>query len=635
MAKPTQNVITIEGWSAGIGASPHTGFQEMYNCDVFNVDGVVKPNFQMFSQADVPVVGTFSYPGSGNVITLSKSIERTFNSGGTGSADGMAITFSGTLPTGLTAGVVYFVIDTGSLTASVAATLDNALVGTAISLSGSSTSGSGFATLAPHLMTQFALSRESDGSHLLYGLDGTGRLWVQDASLLWYLIAGNTSAGGSSAAGNGLVFWNNYLLVFDNATISTWGPFTSVRASRGWQNSWVTLLCANTDTKTHCPFVQAARATGGTLYWGDYADTTVSSTYPVGQPFIGSLTATAGSTFDPTSSGTYTANIAALVVPLVAIQVTCLENFADQLVIGTASNRIYLWDLTSQNPTTPMFMPENNVAAMVNINSILYVSCGYKGNIYKTYGTYVQKIVDFSDYLSGYPQYTVTCSTNGMCAIQGRLFVAFTGDVSSAATPPDDQVSGIYSVNLEAGSPAQDFQPQPDAYCMEYVSSGGYGVQTGAMYAWQVPATHTGVQWPVLGWYNPNASGTPSYGVDSYATKGFIGPSRATGYLAMLASEVYVVGDSNNPRTFEKCLVTFAKPLSAGQGIQLAFRKEDVQPESLSYATVDYATYGPITYLDVPVNVENATLVQAFVQITSPGGQLLYDAPELRQLKIY
>lgn len=628
MANSSKKEIVVEGWSGGIGSSPHTGFQEMYNCDVFNVDGIVKPNFQMFSQADVPIGGTFGYTTGGNTLVLSTSINRTFNSGATtNSATGVAISFSGTVPTGLTAGVIYYAITVSTLVIEVATTIDNALASVAISLSGASIPSGGFATIAPHLMTQFA-----QGSDALYGIDSSGYVWEQDGSGLWYLVVGNTSAGGSSAAGNGIVFWQNYLLVFDDSTISTWGPFTSARASRSWTNSWQALVQSNSDPKTHSPFIQSSRPNGGTLYWGDYNDGSNSS-YPVGQAFIGSLTVTPGDVFAPGTSGTFNFNQLAFVVPFVSGAVTCLENFSDQLAIGTASSRIYLWDLTSQNPTAPLFMPETTVQAMVNVNSILYISAGWKGNIYKTYGTYVQKVVDFSDYLSGYPQYSV--AVTAMVAIQSRLYFALYGDYSAASVPPDDQISGLYSINLDAGSPAQDFQPQPDAYCMDYVSSGGYGVKTGGLAAVATTGSYPGIQWPVWGWYNPNASGTPSYGIDTVGTAGFIGPARATGYVAMLASEVYVVGDSNDPRTFEKCLVTFAKPLAVGQGIQLAFRREDVEPETLTFTTVDFATYGAILYCDIPVNVENAALIQVYMKMTAAGGQLSYDAPEVRQIKIY
>ena len=47
-------------WTLGISGSPHTGFEALFNTDIFNVDGVLRPNFKLFQQSDTSVSTTFT-----------------------------------------------------------------------------------------------------------------------------------------------------------------------------------------------------------------------------------------------------------------------------------------------------------------------------------------------------------------------------------------------------------------------------------------------------------------------------------------------------------------------------------------------------------------------------------------------
>lgn len=610
--------IVSENWSEGIGSSPYKGTQEMYNCDVFNVDGVIQPNFQLLNGADTPVITTFTASTVTNALTLTTSIERT---PGLVTSVGRAFTVAstGSLPTGLAGNTVYYAIDTGLNTIQVATTIDNALSSTFITLTSNGTGTMTLTTIDPKLENFFSLNPID---HITtYGIDTNGRVWERDApSAPWYLVVGNSTFG-TNTNGNGLAIWKNYVVAFNSATIDLYGPLTSSRNSRSWTNGWQTLLQGSGTGRFHFTWI----STNSILYWGDYSSggslptgTTINSGY------IGSLMEVPGQTFNPATAGTYSYNPNALRLPSYFF-VTALSQQGENLMCGTEDNKVYPWDTVSPSFADPILLPEVNVRALLNINNVLYIACGNKGNIYLTYGSYAQKVMDFSDYLSGFPQYTIT--NVGLVLCQGRIFMSVVGDINSAGIAPDDQISGIYSINVvgQAGNSLDSTQNL--GYTMEYSTSGGYGVNIGGM------VTDATATWVTVGWFNNVMS---TYGIDSYSSgsQGITGPVRASGYIAQVIGELNVVGSALEPETSSKFEINLAQPLATGQGVQISFRGNITDtfstPIIMDYTNPDWL--GSVKLFG-DVNIEKFTFLQYNMQMTSPSGQnQLYDTVKVKNV---
>ena len=624
--------ITIENWSSGIGASPHVGFQEIYNCDVFNVDGTIKPNFQLLNQIDTPVTGITFTGGSStsSQLTLSASIAR--NIPGSVSGGGRAIVFgsSGTLPAPLVSGTVYYAIDiSGGTTIQVASTLDNALLGTAITLTSNASGPASMATIDPWLMTNFAYSPANNST---YAVDSRGFVW--QASLggdligitgVWFLITGTGWSGlaPTNASGNGIAVWKNYLFVFRNQYIDVYGDLSTARSTRAWSTNWKQLYQAAGDQAEHPTWV----ASNYYLYWGDYNSGSVLAGSVVNNtPYVGYIYETPGSIFAPGTPASYSFVPSGLRLPQYD-RLTSITELNTLLAIGGSEDKLYFWDEIS--PTYDfIFIPEIGVHSLLNINNILYIACGNKGNIYLTYGTYAQKILDFSDYLSGFPQYFVT--TVDMVKCQGRIFFALTGDILSAGTSPDDQISGIYSLNLVSTAGSSLDSTQGAGYTMEYVTNGGYGATLGGL------ITDSTGTWITVGWYN-SVAGT--YGVDSYYNSVYVpgikAPQRATGYIAQVVSPMYVIGSALEPETAEIFEINLAEPLATGQGAQISFRANSSDtwstPMTLDYSSPDWL--GSIKLFG-KINIQKMTFLQANLQLTSAGASSgpVYDTIKVRNV---
>ena len=635
--------ITIDSWQNGIGSSPHTGFEEIFNADIFNVDGILRPNFKLFQGSDSPVVTTFTANSATDIITLvSGSIERSIG-GSNKSANGRVVQVSnsgGALPSGLSASTNYFVINDSSGTSfKLSATLG----GSAIDITSNGSGTNTITTIDPAQINYFAYNKDTN---LVYAQDVNGLIW-QYTSGFWELLTGNTL---TNAQGNGLIVWNNYLLAFREGLIDAYGPLNS--ASPVWTNGFATLLSnISSPFIDHVPFI----STDTNLYWADLVPDTVSSVNFT-QAYLGQLLQVTGQTFAPGNGATFTLNTQKLGGPgqfEPGEIITCLEQLGSNLQIGTNKNHIYPWDRSSPTYDIPLWTAESYVHSMKNINNVLYFSCGNKGNIYKTYGTYAVNIVDFSDYLSGFPQYTIF--ETQLTAYQSRLLFAISqanpNSVGSAITAAD-QVSGVYSLNLGAGDTTAIGANTAVGYSMDFQTSGGLGVSIPDILVASDWANTSGIDSNIefnifVSWKTVGAS---TSGIDAIQNGPVsVGPFRATGNLCQVASQIYQIGTANEPMTPEKFLINLAKPLASGESITIQFRSNDTVGGTWSTGTTFIGTSTASTPtistvsgqalaggvgLQDNVNLENCIWFQALITLNAASATA-YACPELRNVEIY
>jgi len=422
--------------------------------------------------------------------------------------------------------------------------------------------------------------------------DSSGKIWWRSSVAgFWVLITGNTS----SSQGQGLVVWKNYLFAFGDTKIDVYNI-----ASPTWSNDWQPEggsagLSSLTD---HVPFVSS----DGIMYF--YSKSSTGSYHSVGS-------LKEDTTFAPGTASSYTYNVEALDIN---DAITAFEDLGDNLMIGTTGSLIYPWDRTSPSFSLPIKLLESYVQCMRTLNNILYFSSGVNGNIYYTYGTTVEKILDMPDELVQTLQYPAIVK-NIFFSDKEMIFILDSGGQTAAL------VSGMYSLNLETL-----------AFHIKYKFSEGYTV-TIQRHASDVSFSATTAPVFFVGYINNSVAYIDS--TNAFNTT----VNTCGGYIAYATTPLYEAGDLINPRTFQKMQIILAKPLTSGQGIKVSSRK-NLTDSFTETATFDFATIGSSTAWDANVNMQKSQFIQFKIELTSTStkgsiGGSSYGTPTLKSLIVY
>lgn len=584
---PLKKPIVISNWQRGIStAAPFEGISDMRNIDNSSNPLAIKLAFRLQQLSPTAAAGTFTADASSDVIT--SSADFTWN-GHNATSRAVTFTTTVTLPAPLVAGTIYYLIGVTSTTYKVATTLDNAQAGTAIDITNT---GTGVHTITSvNMRTPKAYAYDARAGNV-YLLDSLGQVWEGTVTSDFYLITGNTL---TSASGNAIAVWKNYLFVFRNQSIDVWGSLLSARSARTWSNAWKSCNQGTGDSSTHTTQVMS----NDILYFADRNNTT-------GTPYVGSLAEVAGSTFDPASSSTYTFNNQALDLPKYKY-ITDLQEYGS-LRISTIAVEIYSWDTFGDSFDDPIISPEVGVTQMSVVNNLLYFAVNKTGNIYVTQGTSnIQPILDLPVYLTNTDITNVT--VNYM--IPYNMGLLFTVTADDTTTSPINSV-WYYDLFLKSLSVKNEY------------STGSYSTTTpGALF------TIGGTPY-LAGW----GISTTSFGVDTnnYSNT----QQRVTGYLGYVESALFQIGTSLYPTNLSRIAFNLAKPLAVGQGVKL----EQRQTLSDSYTTIgtyDYTTYGAIQTIDDFPNVQDAQSVQIRASLTVASGAVgvsANDSPELMNITL-
>jgi hypothetical protein len=565
---PNTGIIRIDEWDTGLGASSAQGFADMRSLDPFRKPGYLELSLEMLNEADTPFSYTVTNVDTAtDILTVSGSILR--NTTGDGSARAVTFTSSATLPAPLVAGTVYFI--TGATPSATTFKLSSTL---ALALANNSdinltTTGSGTITCTSLNMGTPKYITYSPYFLGRYLQDANGRVWYSQGNI-WLLLAGNTL---TNASGNGIVVWKNFLLTFRDTAIDYYDIVAGT-----WTNAWKTGLTFSTD---HLPFVSADDAV---YFLGQFTSG--------GKYFVSSLIE--NTTFDPATAATYTYNLNALDVPTA---ITCFADLGLNLMIGTDSDKIYPWDRFSDSFNTPILLIEPYVQAMKTLNNVLYFSSGAKANIYKTYGTTVEKFIDVPDeYLQTF-QYgavvkKITFNSN-------EILFWIDGTTQS--------VSGLYAADLATKAMHMKYQPSRGS---------GVSIASGALFVLPV-ATNNDI---VLVGY---VSGGITY-LDSNKAFGTTQWTE-TRYGAYCITPAYEVASFDNSRTFQKIQILLGKPFTTGQGVRISSRT-DLTSAFANAVTFDFSSTGATAVADeAGANIETSRIVQFKIEVTSGASAPTFD----------
>ena len=514
--------LIIEAPRQGISASPHTGFGDVRNLDIFTVPGVALLNNLVAKKSGTTVTGlplwavknpttptevykldsagkVYKSADSGatwallagNTFTVTIASPAVFSDTAHGLVENDTVIFAttGALPTGLTAGTTYYVIAAG-LTAD-AFEVSTSQGGVAVNTSGS-----------------------QSGVHSMLAT--------------------------TNANGNGLKIWKNYLFVCRNTRIDVCGDGTATGiVADKWAFNWKTI---DSDTLWHPMLVSK---NDNKLYGG------------AGR-YVFSLDEVSGQTFVPATAGTFTWTAQALDLPP-NYRIKCLEELGNNLMCGTWMGTyiydfkvadIFPWDRSAVSFGQPIVINENGINGMLNTGNSLIVMAGIGGTVYKSDGVNAVPIAQIPNSIANLDGGLYLEPLPGaIINYKGRPFFGVSGGGTSAVGG-----MGVYSL-LQT--------KKGNILTHEHTISTGtdgtsYVVKIGALCG----ITRDNL---LIGWYD--ATPTASYGIDAITTT-----SRTTSYGGYFESPLYVVGTPLVKRSYTQIEWQLAKELAANEGIRIKYR---------------------------------------------------------------
>lgn len=582
--------IVISGFEYGIADSPYEGLMSIKNFNIWYLKGAVYSNYKRNLVSTTAGNASFTAANGANVIVTSLS---PFNIGDAFTVSG------GSLPPDLATGTTYYKVNSSN---GISATKG----GTAITFSG----GAGSGTLTLITMGKPKYWTQNSATLVYYIQDINGRVWEgPDANNYWTLLGGNEAA--LTGGGHGIVFYNKYLLVFRqtaSGTIDYWGDGSKVDQTV-FHASWKTGYTSGTQT------------TGGDnqAIWGDD-----NVAYFCNNNWVGSIRTTAGSTFDPTSAGTYTYNPLSLQLPNFEVA-TWLSELRVNLMIA-AGKKIYPWDRTSTNFDIPIFCKEV-ICKVINILNNLYILAGIKGNIYVSNGYSVSLFKHIPDSFwtntSSNPNIDPAVLWGDIMNHRNRIYVGATqADVTNG-------ISGIFSIDQATG-----------VISMENQNSFGSTLSTGAAGSISIPS----------GWgasilididsaesdtyYSAWWNGTQG-GVDNNITSiSNVNPNLYSSNELEIISDIIPVGTFLNQRSFLNVEFKLDRPLATGDSITVYARQYITDSWTSIGTTTSTSLAVPFSNVLTPMPIQNFQWLQLKITASCNSSISTSSFIRLREIRI-
>lgn len=236
-----------------------------------------------------------------------------------------------------------------------------------------------------------------------------------------------------------------------------------------------------------------------------------------------------------------------------------LVELGRNLLIGTESSsinpqyifqgNIYPWDRTSSSFNLPVKFKEAGIKAMIEKDNLVYIVAGGSGNVYVTNGSSYRLLtkLNFTKAIRN----TVTCNVRkNSIAFNRRGNLLIGTSTSTDATPNTTTYHGIWEINTSTGI---------NTLAMT-IPSGLIGQTHNLQMGYIYP-----LWYQILFGYNDDPFGTPTC-YSAYTTTG-------NSAKAIFESQVFVVGDYSNKKSYNELQWAFVTPLSSGQQIKIYYRK--------------------------------------------------------------
>lgn len=222
--------LVIDGWENGIASSPFKGIGNIKNLNVKYYEGIAYVNYKR-KAATIQNSGGIS----SQTFTVTVASPAVFTSTGHGFVANETVVFSttGALPTGLTAGTVYYIISAGL-------TSDTFEVSTSRGGSAVNTTGTQSGTQTFTVCISKPLYACQSPANLIYFSDDNRNIWKQvtaSGSVFKHLTGNNANVDIG-----GLAYWNNYLFTIGSNSggrieVCGTGAGDSTITSTHWNNT--------------------------------------------------------------------------------------------------------------------------------------------------------------------------------------------------------------------------------------------------------------------------------------------------------------------------------------------------------------------------------------------------------------
>lgn len=407
--------LVINGWADGIADSAEMGISRMQGMNI-----ITRPNEACVNFATTPVsIPPISVIGAS--ATFNAATDTVTWSVSDPIYNGTAIVF-GSSSGGVTAGITYWAGNVSGSTFKVYNAINASDPSNLVDLTANTSNT--FSTQVFALATQYTLDYVNN---YVFLIDNAGKAWWINASGNLIFLGNDTRA---NAHGNGICVYNGFIFVFRD-TIIDYLPVdavtnTSSTASQ-WAYAWQTGLASNL-------IHQAISAQDNAMYF--CCNTTV-----------GSVLTNAGSSFDPTSSGSYSYNTSALQLPATD-RATYIAELGTNLLIGGIINRVYPWDRLSTSFQYPIILAENYTSKIVSTNSNSYIFAGNRGRIYITNGSNVEVYKKIPDSITNFPDPYFTWGG----AIYWKNQLYFTLQATANNGTSTAAINGLYAIDVTSNA---------------------------------------------------------------------------------------------------------------------------------------------------------------------------------------
>lgn len=579
--------IVIDGFENGISDNPFQGFNQMKGVNIVSTPGEASINFGAANMAPIAGTSTITSVDTGaDTITVTGASPKT----------GDAVTFAttGGLPAGLSAATTYWLLSLGS---GVYEVHTNMYLSAKVNLT---SSGSGTNTLTVITMGRITQVEKTYG----YVLDTSGRCWSPVSSavgayetIAYYRFMNNTL---TNASGGGLVVYLStsgtyYLFVFRNNTIDytslgTLTPIQGGTTTPSWSTGWQALGTSSGYSGSHQAFV----GQDNVVYYCD------------GQ-FVGSFREKTGSSFDPTSSSTYTFTSQALALPKNE-RAVCLAELGSNLMVGGVQNFIYPWDRLSSSYRYPILLAEKFINSMVTVNNSLYISAGSRGRIFICNGANAEMYAKIPDHISGTSDPII--SIFDLAYYKNQIY--FGALYGTTGTQVGTAYAGVWAIDVDTR-----------ALRVGLVSS----TSTSTATAFFAPANQIGSSTG----FSFNSIGLISFSYDfanSITIADTYLSTPTSSYYTSIDTDIIPVGQFLTKRTFENVEWKTTKPLAESESIKISYRTDlsssytlikewtyAAQPLTTDVGNFNEATFENVEWVQLRYEAKSTTSSPSFVRL--------------------
>lgn len=555
--------IVFKGIENGIAPSPEQGIGDMRSVNIISIPGEASVSYSTVLNSQTSLT---------NIAITGTAANDTITYSGTAVNNGAAVVFSGgSLPGNIVAGTVYWA---GNATSTTFKVYSDPYTSSLIDIN---SDGSGtFSTVNVGEMTYTATGNPS-GVAPFFMIDINGRAWGYLTAHSMWTFLGNTTL--TNASGNGIGYYQasdgtGYLFVLRNAVID-YAPVSTFSWTFGWQN----LNTASGVANSHYSLV----GQDNVFYFCDAG-------------YVGSFFEKSGSTFDPSSSATYTFNNQALKLPPIDIA-TCLAELGVNLLITGIRNIIYPWNRISPTFNYPLMIAENtnnalmtgNLPRMVTVNTKTFIFTGNRGRIYVTNGSQIDEYLKVPDSISGAPE--PLFRWRGFAFARNQLYFGISGISNTGSTLTN--YGGVWAIDLKTEA-------------LRVVNQLSYGTYAG--FAAAILPANTGVSGP--GFFCAWFDGTSTYGVDAGTTTPYTSFATATSYIDF---DLVPIGTFFKKRTFSQIEFKLSKPLTSGEGVKISYRSNLTD----SFTTISQTTTAGLLSDGYTVNFETVQWIQLRAELRS------------------